>query len=130
MQYDSIKVGLGLVLVHEGKVLLAQRKRPDNGLGEFGGPGGALDPGEGLMESILRELSEECGRDVKVKNLRMTCAINYRNGQSSTHWVGIGFCADYAGGEIRLMEPEKHETWKWHPLGNLPSPMYWPIALH
>jgi 8-oxo-dGTP diphosphatase len=128
MQYDNVKVGLGLVLLKDGMVLLAQRKRKDNGQGEYGGPGGALDPGEGLMESILRELSEECGPDVAVKNLKTICTINYRNGQSPTHWVGIGFCAEYAGGEIKLMEPNKHVTWEWHSLDDLPVPMYWPIA--
>lgn len=127
MHYEDIKVGLGLVLVKDGQVLLAQRKRADNGPGEYGGPGGTLDPGEGLEESILRELAEECGPDVEIKGLRMVCAINYRNGQTPTHWVGIGFCAEYAGGEIKLMEPTKHVSWEWHPLDNLPSPMYWPI---
>ena len=128
MHYDNVKVGLGLVLVKDGTVLLAQRKREDNGRGEYGGPGGALDPGEGLEESILRELAEECGTDLVVKNLTTICTINYRNGQSSTHWVGIGFCAEYANGEIKLMEPNKHVAWEWHSLDDLPAPLYWPIA--
>jgi len=58
----------------------------------------------------------------------MVCAINYRNDQSLTHWVGIGFCAEYVGGEIKLMEPDKHAARQWHSLDDLPSPMYWPIA--
>ena len=128
MHYDNIKVGLGLILLKDDKVLLAQRKRADNGRGEYGGPGGTLEPGEGLENSILRELAEECGPDVSVKNLRMICAINYRSGQTPTHWVGIGFCGDYAGGEIRLMEPDIHGAWGWHSLEDLPNPMYWPIA--
>jgi ADP-ribose pyrophosphatase YjhB (NUDIX family) len=107
MKYDSIRVGLGLVLVRDGQVLLARRKLANNGLGEFGGPGGALKPGESFGESIRRELLEECGPHIEVNNLRMVCAINYRNGQSPTHWVGIGFAAEYVKGEIALKEPNK-----------------------
>lgn len=128
MKYDNIKVGLGLVLVNNNQVLLARRKLSGNGLGEFGGPGGALMPGESLDESIRRELLEECGPDIEIANLRMVCAINYRNGQGSTHWVGIGFAADYIKGEVQLMEPEKHEVWEWHDLNSMPEPMYWPLA--
>ena len=128
MKYKDIKVGLGLVLIRNEQVLLARRKLNANGLGEFGGPGGALLPGESFEESIRRELAEECGPDVEITNLRMVCAINYRNGKSSTHWVGIGFVADYARGEIKLMEPDKHDPWQWYDLKKLPEPMYWPAA--
>jgi len=128
MHYDNIKVGLGLVLLKDGKVLLSQRRVASNGFGEYGGPGGALSPGESLTKSVLRELAEECGSGIVVNNLRMICTINYRNGQSPTHWVGIGFCADYVSGEVVSVEPEKHTDWEWHPLDGLPDPLYWPMA--
>lgn len=128
MTYDNIKVGVGLVLLRDGQVLMSQRKVDHNGLGEYGGPGGALRPGESLTDSILRELAEECGPDVVVDKLRMVCAINYRNGQSPIHWVGIGFCAEYVSGDIKTMEPEKHVGWEWYTLNDLPSPLYWPMA--
>jgi 8-oxo-dGTP diphosphatase len=128
MMYDNIRVGLGLVLVKDGSVLLSQRKKDNNGIGEFGGPGGALEPGEAMGESILRELSEECGPNIAVNNLRAICTINYRNDQSPTHWVGVGFIADYVYGTIVNNEPDKHSDWAWYPLDKLPTPLYWPVA--
>jgi len=128
MTYDNVKVGLGLVLIKDNQVLLSQRKTDDNGTGEFGGPGGALEPGEGMKAAILRELAEECGRGVAVENLRAICTINFRNGKSSAHWVGVGFAADYLDGAIENKEPDKHTDWEWYPLDKLPKPLYWPVA--
>jgi 8-oxo-dGTP diphosphatase len=128
MTYDNIKVGLGLVLIKDNEVLLSQRKTERNGTGEFGGPGGALEPGEAMEASILRELSEECGPTVAISNLRQICTINYRNDKSPTHWVGIGFAADYIDGAIKNSEPDKHTAWGWYPINKLPAPLYWPIA--
>jgi 8-oxo-dGTP diphosphatase len=126
--YTDIKVGLGLVLIKDGRVLLSPRKLPNNGLGEYGGPGGSLEPGESFEECVRRELAEECGSDVRITNLRMLCAINYRGGQSQTHWVGVGFAADYVSGDIVLTEPDKHGSWEWYDSDNLPTPLYWPIT--
>jgi 8-oxo-dGTP pyrophosphatase MutT (NUDIX family) len=109
-------------------VLLSKRKVQGNGTGEFGGPGGALLPGETMTDAVLRELAEECGPGVMVKNLHMLWSINYRNSRNATHWVGIGFAADYVGGEIIRLEPDKHAPWNWHLLEHLPTPLYWPTA--
>ena len=128
MKYDNIRVGLGLVLIQNGKVLLSQRKSNDNGFGEYGGPGGALQPGESLKASILRELIEECGADIKLDSLRTVCTISYRNDQSTTHWIGVGFCAEYVSGNISNSEPDKHTGWAWYDLASLPNPLYWPMA--
>jgi ADP-ribose pyrophosphatase YjhB (NUDIX family) len=93
-------------------MLLSQRKTEVNGTGEFGGPGGALEPGESMREAILRELAEECGQHIVVDNLRTVCTINYRNDKSSTHWVGVGLAADYIDGIIENREPNKHTDWE------------------
>ena len=47
-----------VVINEEGKVLLVSRKDND---GDFGFPGGKLEPGETLLEAAARELLEETG---------------------------------------------------------------------
>jgi 8-oxo-dGTP diphosphatase len=47
-----------LFVIHEGKILLIEKKR-GIGAGKVNGPGGKIDPGETPMECALRETREE-----------------------------------------------------------------------
>ncbi|HEY2004664.1 MAG TPA: NUDIX domain-containing protein [Candidatus Saccharimonadia bacterium] len=124
---NSIRVGLGLVLLNsQGKILLHQRKS-QNGRGEWGGPGGELGYLEDFEYAIKREVAEECGKDVVIGDLRALCVINYR-GKRDAHWVGIGYSAKLVSGEPRLLEPEKQGGWQWFSLDELPSPLFTPMA--
>ncbi len=57
-------VGVGGVVVFEGRVLLVKRGRPPL-LGEWSIPGGAAEAGETLQEALRREMREETGLDVR-----------------------------------------------------------------
>ena len=58
-------VGVGAVVVDEGKVLLI-RRRFEPLKGQWSLPGGAVELGETLEESIAREMLEETGLEVEV----------------------------------------------------------------
>jgi len=47
-----------LFIVHEGQILLIQKKR-GLGAGKINGPGGKVDPGEAPLDAALRETFEE-----------------------------------------------------------------------
>jgi len=34
---------------------------------------------------------------------------------------------DYNSGEVKVLEPEKSECWKWFTWDNLPDPLFLPI---
>ncbi|HET7746123.1 MAG TPA: NUDIX domain-containing protein, partial [Vicinamibacteria bacterium] len=51
-------VGVGAVLVHEGRVLLIRRGKMPL-LGRWVVPGGTVELGEGLEEALVREIREE-----------------------------------------------------------------------
>ncbi len=57
-------VGVGGVVIHQGRVLLVRRARPPL-QHEWSIPGGALEVGETLLEALRREMKEETGLEVE-----------------------------------------------------------------
>jgi len=58
-------VGVGGVIIHEGRALLI-RRGSEPLRGEWSIPGGTLELGETLAEGVVRELREETGVEVRV----------------------------------------------------------------
>ncbi len=113
-------VGVGLLVVRGNKVLLGKRQ-PTHARGEYGGVGGHFEYQESLEGALLRELSEEAGPNLKVKNLKLL-AISNMTRYPPRHFVVVSFVAEWESGE-----PEaNHEvaSWKWYDLNDLPSPLY------
>lgn len=121
MEQARPKVGVGLLLIKNGKILLGKRKSP-HGTGEYGGIGGHLELMESFEDCILRELKEEAG-PVKIKNLRFLCLTNLRK-YNPKHYVDVGMVAEWSSGIPTVMEPEKLESWDWYDMDHLPSPIF------
>lgn len=117
---NVVKVGIGLFIIKDGKVLLGKRKN-SHGADEYGGPGGHLEYGETAERAALRELAEECG--IKVKNLRMLCVSDLLT-YLPKHYIDIGFTAEWETGEPAVLEPHKLESWAWYDLDNLPVNLF------
>lgn len=67
------------VVVHDDKILIAQRKKgkfPEL-MWEF--PGGKLEQSETLEECVVREFKEEFEKDITVQNLFMSHIHTYEN---------------------------------------------------
>ena len=58
-------VGVGAVIVQDGKVLVVKRKYEPLA-GRWSLPGGTLELGETLEEGVAREMREETGLEVEV----------------------------------------------------------------
>lgn len=74
--HKLIEVSAGLIFRHG--LLLITRRRPDahlGGLWEF--PGGKQDPGESAEDCLKRELMEELGIEVDIKELLETIEHEY-----------------------------------------------------
>lgn len=61
-------IGVGGVVISDGRVLLVRRGSPPL-QGQWSIPGGILESGETLIEGVRRELAEETGIDVRVGTL-------------------------------------------------------------
>ncbi len=62
---DRPYVGVGAVIVQDGKVLLVKRKHEPLA-GQWSLPGGAVEVGETLEACLTREMLEETGLEVRV----------------------------------------------------------------
>jgi len=61
----EVRVGIGVLVVHENKILL--EKRRDCSL--WGCPGGRIEPGENISQTAIRETKEETNVDIKVERV-------------------------------------------------------------
>ena len=114
------KVGIGVMVFRDGKVLLGKRKN-SHGSGEFAFPGGHLEYMEGFEECAKREVFEETG--LRIGNIRFQLLSNVKH-YAPKHYVHIGLIADWVEGKAEVKEVEKCESWDWYDLQSLPSPLF------
>lgn len=120
MSGQQARVGVGLFIVKENKVLLGER-RGSHGAAEYGGPGGHLEYGETAEQAAYRELAEECG--ITVKNLRLLCVSDLLK-YMPKHYLDLGFAAEWASGEPEVREPHKLVSWGWYDIDALPNNLF------
>lgn len=114
------RVGVGLLIFKDGKVLMGKRKGA-HGSGEHSGPGGHLEHLESIEECARRETREETG--IEIENIRFLCLSNL-TAYAPKHYVDIGIIADWKSGEPMVMEPDKCESWGWYAIEDLPQPFF------
>lgn len=92
------------VLVEKEKILLV--KQSVSPTRSWSLPGGRLEHGESLEDGVRREIYEETGLEVKVKNLIYIC----ENPAAVPPLVHITFMLERVGGEIHLPTNEFDEN--------------------
>jgi len=115
------KVGLGVMVFKDGKVLMGKRKNA-HGAGEYATPGGHLESGESYEACAKREVREETG--IEIENIKFQFLANIKK-YGGKHYVHIGLTADWKLGEPKVLEPEKCESWEWYAIDKLPQPMFY-----
>jgi 8-oxo-dGTP diphosphatase len=120
VEQDEPKVGIGVMILKEGKVLLAKRKG-SHGEGEYAFPGGHLEYMESFESCAKRETKEESG--IEIANIRFQFLANVTK-YTPKHYVHIGLIADWQDGVPTILEPESSESWEWYDLEKLPQPLF------
>lgn len=113
------KVGVGVLILKDGKVLMSERKA-SHGAGGYQFPGGHLEHLESFEECAKRETMEEAG--IEIENVRFQFLSNVKT-FAPKHYVHIGVTAQWKSGEPKHLEPEKNGPWQWYNLEELPQPL-------
>lgn len=98
---DRPCVGVGAVLIHEGRVLLIRRgKEPLRG--RWVVPGGTVELGETLEQALVREVQEETGLVVRPGAVVAVFDRIQRDADGvAYHYVIVDYLCDYVAGEAR-----------------------------
>lgn len=121
MSENLVRVGVGVYIRHQGKILFMFRKK-SHAKGTWHPPGGHVDFGESLEESVKRETLEEVG--VKIENIRQIAVTEDIFEEYKKHYVTLHYVADLIEGEVaKVMEPEKCEKIEWFSWENRPEPL-------
>lgn len=116
------KVGIGVLVVRDGKILLGERMN-SHGAGNYALPGGHQEYGETFEQTSLREIEEETGlQDVTIERLiSLSNDIAY-----DKHYISIGMLATLKSGEPIVAEPDKCLKWCWFDPHHLPENIFLP----
>lgn len=117
-------IGVGVIVEKDGRVLLGKRMG-SHGAGEWGLPGGHLDPGEEVEVCAVREVAEETGLAVSGISREGFSETIYPDKQRQ--YVTLFVKAETFSGEPQNCEPDKCEEWRWCDPENLPLPLFAPL---
>lgn len=120
-EYNRPKVGVGVIVVKDNKVLLGQRKNA-HGEGSWAFPGGHLEMNETPEECAQRETLEEVG--IRIKILKPVTFTNDIFENENKHYITLFILSEYDSGEVNVMEPDKCVRWEWFEWNNLPQPVF------
>ena len=116
---DRPIVGVGAVIIENGRVLLVKRARPPL-LGRWSLPGGVVELGETLRAATEREALEETGLVVQAEDVLevLDRIVPGENGRTQYHYVLVDFLCRKTGGELRAGGDAADVAWGgWEELG-------------
>jgi 8-oxo-dGTP diphosphatase len=112
-EYPALPVvGVGGVVIHEGRALLIKRgSEPLKD--QWSIPGGTLELGESIQEGVRRELLEETGIEVRVGELIEVFDRIFRDaaGNIQYHFVIVDYLCEKLSGEAHAASDVTDVAW-------------------
>lgn len=115
------RVNVDILVVRKNKILLGllTEKWKYKGSQVYGVPGRDIRFGEKIGDTVIRNIKEEFGCNVR-KHKIISVNANYALGN---HYIGIGITAEIDG-ETKLLIPEDWEKWEWFDKNNIPQNLF------
>jgi len=118
---DFPRVGVGAIVIKDGKVLLVKRGIPP-GKDLWAIPGGHVELGETLQETAEREILEETGIIIKARDPVYTFDLIERDnpGTIRFHYIIVDLMAEYVSGEPHGADDALEAFWlSWEEIKKL-----------
>ncbi|MCD6241607.1 NUDIX hydrolase [Candidatus Bathyarchaeota archaeon] len=105
-------VGVGAIIVRNGKILIVKRKS-EPGKGRWSVPGGLVELGETVGQTVVREVKEECNLNVEVDRLIdvVDSLTKDEEGNIKYHFVILDFFVKLKGGELKAGDDAEEARW-------------------
>jgi ADP-ribose pyrophosphatase YjhB (NUDIX family) len=117
---DQPIVGIGVVIVKDGQIVLIKRSN-EPGRGKWSIPGGLVELGEHILQTVIREAKEETCLDVI--NPRLIDVVDTvdldPDGKVKYQYVIVDYLVKVVGGEIAAASDA--EELRWVPFGEVES---------
>jgi len=98
---DAPLIGVGAVIVEQGRVLLV-RRGTEPMLGQWTLPGGLLEVGEPLLAGVVREVREETGLTVEpIELIELLDRIQREDERVRYHYVIADYLCRVVGGQLQ-----------------------------
>jgi 8-oxo-dGTP diphosphatase len=109
---DQPVVGIGVVIVKDGKIVLIKRGN-DPGKGKWSIPGGIVELGENIQQTVIREAKEETCLDVAnpllvdvVENVEVDGVAKVKY-----HYVIVDYLVHVVGGQVAAGSDAEELRW-------------------
>lgn len=112
------RVGVGCIVVSDGRVLLVQGRRS----GKWSTPGGNLDFGESPAECAVRETMEETG--IAVSSPRFVAITNDVMPDTGRHYLTVWMEGDPDSTDPIIRDSTEIAAAGWFDPADLPSPLH------
>ena len=107
-------VGVGAVIVKDGRVLLVQRGT-EPARGRWSIPGGLIEVGEMLTEAVVREVREETGLEVEpIELVELLDRIHRDGDRVRYHYVIADYLCRVVGGTLNAASDAAAVRWVEH----------------
>jgi 8-oxo-dGTP diphosphatase len=115
---DQPVVGVGAIILAEGKILLEKRKN-EPGKGKWSIPGGLVDLGESPEQAVIREVLEETCLEVDAPRLVdvISDVSLDENGKIKYHFIIIDYLVTVKRGELKAASDA--DALMWVPLNEV-----------
>lgn len=114
MEDRDMPVGINPIILNDKNEILLGRRINRYGEGTYCLPGGKLKTGETFEECVVREVKEETGLDIEIKDIKIInlCLHGF---------VQVGAFVEKYKGVPTICEPNKCDDLRFFDLNNLPS---------